>query len=398
MSGDKVFFWRKNKAKERQKAAEDAPAREEVACKDREGLCRKWLTGFAVLVLAGFAATAALVIWVDPFFQYHKPLSWFPYLVDNQVNQNPGLAKHMDYEAVLLGSSMTASFNTDWFEEVLGVKTQKLSYNGSYPKDLANIMELVFAAKKDSVKKVFIAVDQATFSADTEETKFPVTDYLYDDNYWNDVQYLFNKDVILNYILRPLADPKDKSDWAELYKPWWTDEYYNKTNVLMYYTPSEPKAKAKPEDYYVAAVEKNLSRNICPYIEEHPETEFYLFYPPYSILFWNDVMQEKELDAVIGRLSCMTERLLSYENVHVFNFLGKEEIVCNLNNYADFMHYHRDTCRYITDCFASGENEVTLKNYAESLAQVKKMAAEYDYEPIWDDWQDPAPRFYEGKG
>lgn len=359
---------------------------------------RKWLTGFAALLLAGSVAAAALVVWVDPFFQYHKPLSWFPYLVDNQVNQNPGLAKNMDYEGVLLGSSMTASFNTDWFEETMGIKTQKLSYNGSYPKDLANIMELVFKAKGDQVKAVFIAVDQGTFSGGVEETKFPVTDYLYDDNILNDVQYLFNKDVLLNYILRPLADPKDKSDWAELYKPWWTDEYYNKTNVLMYYRAAEPKETAAPEDAYIEAVEKNLAQNICPYIEAHPETEFYLFYPPYSILFWNDVMQEKELDAVIGKLTYMTQRFLAYENVHVFNFLGVEEIVCNLNNYADYIHYHKDTCRYITDCFADGENELTWENYQKSFELVKKMALEYDYESIWEDWQDPAPRFYEGRG
>lgn len=361
-------------------------------------LYKSWLTGFLILSVTGFLAAAALVIYVDPFFQYHKPLPWFPYLVDNQVNQNPGLAKHMDYDAVLLGSSMTASFNTDWFEEALGVKTQKLSYNGSYPKDLANIMGLVFAAKGDQVRQVFIAADQATFSADTQETKFPITPYLYDENLLNDVQYLFNKDVLLNYILRPLADPKDKSDWSELYKPWWTDEYYNKTNVLMYYTPAEEQVQEKPADYYMEAVERNLAENICPYIESHPETEFVLFYPPYSILFWYDVVRERELEAVIGRLDYMTRRLLSYENVRIFNFLGKEEIVCNLNNYADFMHYHRDTCRYITDCFANGENELTPENYRESLEQVRKMAAEYDYEPIWENWQEETPRFYEGKG
>ncbi len=363
-----------------------------------ENTCKKWLAGFGALVLVGLAAAMALVIYVDPFFQYHKPLSWFPYLVDNQVNQNPGLAKNMDYEAVLLGSSMTASFHMDWFEKTMGVKTQKLSYNGSYPKDLSNIMELVFAAKKNGVKKVFAALDQATFSADVEETKFPVTKYLYDDNYGNDVSYWFNKDVILNYILRPLADPKDRSDFNCLYRPWWTDEYYNKTNVLMYYTPSGEKSEAKPADAYVEAVKKNLEHNLFPYIEAHPETEFYFFYPPYSILFWNDVMREKELDAVMGRLTYMTEKLLAYPNVHVFNFLGKEEIVCNLNNYADFMHYHRDTCRYITDCFADGENEVTLKTYEKSLGQVREMALTYDYASVWENWQDMTPRFYEGRG
>lgn len=358
---------------------------------------KRWLAGFLGIFLAGLAGCIALVIWVDPFFQYHKPLAWFPYLVDNQVNQNPGLAKHMDYDGILIGSSMTASFNTDWFEELMGMKTQKLSYNGSYPKDLSNIMQLVFDAKGDQVKAVYMAVDQSTFSADPEETKFPVTDYLYDDNVFNDVPYLLNKDVLLDYILRPLADRKDASDWAELYKPWWTDEYYNKANVLMYYEAAEEKQEeeALAADYFKDAVEENLQKNILPYIEAHPETEFYIFYPPYSILFWNDVTREKELEAVIGRLEYMTERLLNYENVHVFNFLGKEDIICNLNNYADYMHYHKNVCRYITECFATGENELHPENYGQAFDEIRTLAMSYNYPAIWDDWYDTTPRYGE---
>ena len=358
---------------------------------------KRWLAGFLGIFLAGLAGCMALVIWVDPFFQYHKPLAWFPYLVDNQVNQNPGLAKHMDYDSILIGSSMTASFNTDWFEELMGMKTQKLSYNGSYPKDLSNIMQLVFDAKGDQVKAVYMAVDQSTFSADPEETKFPVTDYLYDDNVFNDVPYLLNKDVLLDYILRPLADRKDASDWAELYKPWWTDEYYNKANVLMYYEAVEEKQEeeALAADYFKDAVEENLQKNILPYIEAHPETEFYIFYPPYSILFWNDVTREKELEAVIGRLEYMTERLLNYENVHVFNFLGKEDIICNLNNYADYMHYHKNVCRYITECFATGENELHPENYGQAFDEIRTLAMSYNYPAIWDDWYDMTPRYGE---
>ena len=358
---------------------------------------KRWLTGFLGIFLAGLAGCMALVIWVDPFFQYHKPLAWFPYLVDNQVNQNPGLAKHMDYDGILIGSSMTASFNTDWFEELMGIKTQKLSYNGSYPKDLSNIMQLVFDAKGDQVKAVYMAVDQSTFSADPEETKFPVTDYLYDDNVFNDVPYLLNKDVLLDYILRPLADRKDASDWAELYKPWGTDEYYNKANVLMYYEAAEEKQEEEvlAADYFKDAVEENLQKNILPYIEAHPETEFYIFYPPYSILFWNDVTREKELEAVIGRLEYMTERLLNYENVHVFNFLGKEDIICNLNNYADYMHYHKNVCRYITECFATGENELHPENYGQAFDEIRTLAMSYNYPAIWDDWYDMTPRYGE---
>ena len=36
---------------------------------------KRWLAGFLGIFLAGLAGCMALVVWVDPFFLYHKPLS-----------------------------------------------------------------------------------------------------------------------------------------------------------------------------------------------------------------------------------------------------------------------------------------------------------------------------------
>lgn len=85
------------------------------------------LAGFGALVMAACALAAALVIYVDPFFHYHAPLKGFPYLVDNQLSQNPGMASHMEYDSVILGSSMTVNFQTTWFQELMGLNTIKLS-------------------------------------------------------------------------------------------------------------------------------------------------------------------------------------------------------------------------------------------------------------------------------
>ncbi len=347
---------------------------------------RKWLIGFLICLLTGAAAIIGLTIYVDPFFQYHKPLKDFPYLVDNQMSQNPGLARNMDYDSVLLGSSMTVSFNTDWFEEVLGLHTQKLSYNGAFPKDQSNIMKIIFQNKKDQVKEVFLGIDEENYSADTETTKFSIPQYLYDNNYINDVEYVLNKDVLLNYILRPVADQKDKSDWAEIYKPWWQDEHYKKALVLMYYEPAELVETEAPDDFFIEGAKANLDQNICPYIEAHPETEFTFFYPPYSILYWNDVVRQNQLSAVINEMQYMTERLLKYNNVRVFFFQNKQDIVCNLNNYADYTHYHKSICNYIVHCFENGECELTESNLESELEDMKKLATEYDYEAIYDDW------------
>ncbi len=347
---------------------------------------RKWLLAFDLTALLGVAGAVGLTVLVDPFFQYHKPLKGFPYVVDNQVNQNPGMARQLDYDSVLLGSSMTVNFHMDWFWDLMGLKTAKLSYNGAFPKDQDNILRIIFEAKGDGVKEVFLGIDEGNYSAATDATKFPITEYLYDDNPWNDIGYVLNKDVLLNYILRPLADPGDRADWNELYKPWWQDEHYQKALVLMYYEPAKlSDTPARGEDF-LPAIEANLRENICPYIEAHPETRFTIFYPPYSILYWYDVTRRQELDAVIMKLEYMTERLLAYDNVRMFSFVDNEEIIINLNNYADYTHYNWRISQYMTECFANGEQELTLDNYKERFGALHELARDYDYEAIWDDW------------
>lgn len=93
---------------------------------------KRWLAVFGAFSGVCLAAIAALVIYVDPFFQYHKPLPGFPYVLDNQLTQNPGIAKNMDYDSIILGSSMVVQFNTQWFEDILGLQTMKLPYNAAH--------------------------------------------------------------------------------------------------------------------------------------------------------------------------------------------------------------------------------------------------------------------------
>ncbi|MBD5453819.1 MAG: hypothetical protein HDR30_05810 [Lachnospiraceae bacterium] len=340
-----------------------------------------FLTGLvtAIILLAG---VMALVVYIDPFFHYHAPLEDFPYLVDNQLSQNPGMAKHMEYDSVILGSSMTVNFNTHWFEDLLGLDTIKLNYSGAYPKDQSNIMELIFASE-NKVDAVFLGVDVMTYTGGVTETKYPIPEYLYDDKYGNDIQYLLNKDVLLNYILRPMADP-EKTDLATVYQSWWTDEYYNKQWVMHNYEPPEQVEVQTQEDAYLESAELNLAVNICPYIEENPDTVFYVFFPPYSILYWNDVICENHLDATIAEYQYIADRLLAYDNVRLFFFPNQEWIVTNLDNYADYTHYHRDINYYMTECFADGSCEITSEEeMKQALLETRLLIDAFDFEELF---------------
>ena len=86
-------------------------------------MLRRCVITFAVSALILVLAGAGLIVYVDPFFQYHSPLPGFPYVVDNQLSQNPGMAKNMEYDSVILGYSMTVNFNTNWFSELMVLNT-----------------------------------------------------------------------------------------------------------------------------------------------------------------------------------------------------------------------------------------------------------------------------------
>jgi hypothetical protein len=326
-------------------------------------------------------------VYVDPFFHYHRPLEGFPYVVDNQLSQNPGMARNMNYNSCIIGSSMTVNFDTDDFKELMGLDTLKLSYSGAYPNDDSNILSIVydegsFARKNSPVDAVFFAMDIPTMSADTEQTKYPLPEYLYDRNLFNDVNYVLNKDVLFQYILRPVVQGKG-SDLSEIYASWWTPEYYNINWVMHTYEEPEKSEVVYTKDDVLPMTRANLEKNILPFVEEHPETEFYFFFPPYSILYWHNVMQDNSLDATMAQYRYVADRLLQYENVHLFYFQNMEEVT-NLNNYADYSHYKPEINRYMVECFANGEHEISSSEEMDlELTKMRGIIDEFDFDELF---------------
>ncbi len=351
----------------------------------------KVIKAFAAVVIICLVFISALVIYVDPFFHYHAPLKNFPYVVDNQLSQNPGMASNMIYDSCIIGSSMTVNFHTDDFKELLGLGTLKLSYSGAYPRDDYNILSIVYdestlARKTNDVKAVFLGLDITTMTADTEEIKYPLPMYLYDKNPINDVEYLWNKDVLLEYIFRPLIQ-NEPSNLSEIYASWWTDDYYNIQWVMQGYEAPEPVSEEMDEDLLIPQTKKNLEVNILPFIKEHPETTFYVFMPPYSILYWNNVITENQLAATMNQYQFAAETLLSYDNVRLFYFQNMEEVVTDLNNYADYTHYKPEINRYMTECFASGEHEVTTsEQFSEELDKMKQIIYSFDFDGLFKEY------------
>ena len=347
----------------------------------------KVLTTFLSTVIALLLIIAILVVVVDPFFHYHKPIEGFPYIVDNQLSQNPGMAVNMIYDSAIVGSSMTVNFNTNDFANVMGLNTIKLSYSGALPRDDYNILSFIYdeesyARQNSDVKAIFMVIDPNVMTADINATKYELPEYLYDDNYINDINYLFNKDVLFQYILKPIIQ-RQCTDLSTVYYSWWTPEYYNEQWVMPNYVPVEKVDEVTGEDAYIEATRLNLETNILPFIQEHEETTFYIFFAPYSVLYWYDVMQENHLDATLYQVEYIAGRLLECDNVRLFDFMDNEEIITDINNYADEIHYKPEFNSWMVQCFKDGNQEIFEGDIEKDMQHLKDIVTTYDYDSLF---------------
>ena len=297
----------------------------------------------------------------------------------------------MIYDSAIVGSSMTVNFNTNDFANVMGLNTIKLSYSGALPRDDYNILSFIYdedsySRQNGDVKAIFMVIDPNVMTADIDATKYELPTYLYDDNIFNDVNYIFNKDVLFQYILKPVIQRKG-TDLSTVYYSWWTPEYYNELWVMPNYTPAEKVSEKTPVNAYIKDTATNLEKNILPFIQEHEETTFYIFFAPYSVLYWYDVVQENHLDATLYQTEYIAGTLLSYDNVRLFDFMDNEEIITDINNYADEIHYKPEYNAWMVQCFNDGTEEIFEGDIEKDMQHLRSIIESYDYETLFEKYE-----------
>jgi len=336
---------------------------------------KKSLILLSIIVLVPLL-TVGTVMWiVDPFFVYHAPLEKAYYIVDNQLEQNPGIAKHFEYDSVMLGSSMTTNFDTDMFDELLGTKMVKLSYNAAQPKDIDRIMQIV-TQEKEELSHVFLCIDIANYMNTPGLLSYPYPEHLYDDNIFNDLKYLLNKEVLFDYVIDGFLGKK-KIAVNEIYWHW---QYmtYSREHVLANYVVPKTTGQTSTK-YTLDNLKINLEKYIIPYIEASPNTKWYIFFPPYSMLYWNDSMAVGEEAVKMEGISYITECLGQYDNVSIHYFQDMEEWVCNLDNYTDATHFSKQITDEMTMMLCEGVNKVDDTTFEQRLAVFKEWIESFDY-------------------
>jgi len=324
-----------------------------------------------VLLLVFFGG---IVVLFDPFFHYHKPLSFLKAVLWEKEYQVPGTLDHFDYDAVIAGSSVAENNNNIWFDDNFDCTSIKAIRSYGATADLCYFINRAF--EHQDLKYVFLNLDPSSLTTGTEttfeETGSPM--YLYDKNPLTDVKYLFNKDVIFERIPYMIATSLMKNyDEGTSYN-WAQWKSFDEDTVLYHYIQEPDIKDMLPEETYETTVNTNVD-NIISIAKAHPETEFYIFVPPYSILWWDMCYRSGETDIYLYSEASALKQLMRVDNIRVFNFQNAEDIIYNLDNYTDSLHFSPAINKYICDCLLDGTYEIKDDSELESsLNSVRSYA------------------------
>lgn len=332
-----------------------------------------FVKSFFKRILIIMCIIAAFVILIDPFFHYHKPWFGLKAVLTDKEYQCIGTLRTFDYDSLIVGSSVAENYYNGWFNEGFDCNAIKAIRSYGATADLCYLLDAAY--ENHELKYVFYSMDTASLAADPTPT-YALTGcpmYLYNKNIFDDVEYLFNKGVLFEKIPYMAAntfigdyDENDSYNWAQ-----WKE--FNQDMALGLYIRTARIAPMKEKNYYQDMLDANIEL-VAAQIEAHPDTQYKIFFPAYSMLWWDNLYRSGDLEAYLYNMEQTMGALLQYENVEMFYFQDEEEIITNLENYMDTLHFSPEINKYMANQIIEGNDPVTLANYKATIAGMRTLA------------------------
>ncbi len=333
------------------------------------------------LALGVLLALTIAVAALDPFFVAHGLDEEDRALFTNQRYEMAGLIRNQDYTAVVMGTSLVANYRASWFTEGTGERTLKVTFPDGWPVEFGTALDLAFATHP-ALDTVYFGLDLNVLIRSDSERTVELPEYLYNTNPLDDTAYYLNKETYIqaakSYLLGLRGELQSLDEayvWDGVY------EFSREQSLSVYYR--RPVEAAKPSDLYLAAAEENLAL-ITGWVEAHPETRFNIWFAPYSILYWDNRTRLGQADACLSALELAWDTLTQYDNVSLYSFLAREEIIADLDNYTDYIHCSGAVTRLEAEEMMAGCDPVTAENRHARLDELRELVENYDYDRIFE--------------
>ena len=351
----------------------------------QEEIAKRWFKKCGLFLL-GIILMIVVVFYIfDPYFHYHKPFSFVSYRLYDERYTNDGISRHFEYNAIVTGTSMAQNFKTSEMDELFGVQSVKETFSGAGFQETSDNLRRALERNKD-LKTIVWSLEYNGFIRDKDWTQYEgYPTYLYDNNPWNDVSYVFNKSILYHGVLANAGQTLlgQSSTTMDEYSSW--DKETGLEFIMQSYDRWEEKAdmiEGLTEEER-EMVTTNIKENFVELVNQYPDTTFYIFYTPYSICYWDFLNQEGMMKMQFDAELIATELLLECPNVKLYNFYNQYDVITNTDNYRDKEHYSAEINSKILKWMASDVGLITKDNYRERFEEEKEYYLNYDYESIF---------------
>ncbi len=350
----------------------------------------EWVRLFCICVLSICVLLGAMVSYIDPWFHFHGPNPRFYYELNDQRDQNDGIIRHFNYDAMIIGTSMTENFKTSEAEKLFGMKFIKTPFSGAT--FLETNREIVRAVKTGHLKAVFRGLDPFNF-LDGPDDMFNLAlstypEYLYDNNPLNDVNYLLNSSAIstcLSMIKEKVEGKAAGVTSFDEYLNWQNSKTFGGKNVLAGHEPfTDPVQEAELTQKEHERIRENITQNVISVAQENPDIQFYYFITPCSAVWWGNIYQSGLVKKWNDAEREIIELILQVSNIHLFSWNTNTEITCDLNNYTDDHHYREEVNSLMLQYMHDGVGELTIENYSSYLDEEYRLYSTFDYNKLFD--------------
>jgi len=321
----------------------------------------RWVAAVLAVVIACLFAAGAFVVWVDPFQQYHLASRFAPrfYFLHHRYI-NPGLARNQAYDTIVSGSSIMENTRNDFVARVCGGSSVNLSMPAMSASEQRLMIETAFANR--TLKRVIAVLDFNEFSGSVDERQDvagPLPRYLYDGNPFNDLPYLLSADVLVkawrivtgDRSERFTSDPNAAWFWGNVVR-------FGREQVLRGLDLAHLNARYQQPRRTIEGMRASFDHNLLPIFRSHPETEFDLVWPPYSILVWVDFAQRDQLDVTFAFKRYVADAAGALPNVHVVDLQAERAITHDLDRYDDIYHFDPAVNERLIEAACGGADRV----------------------------------------
>lgn len=361
-----------------------------------------WLLGLSVFLLG----LAGVFNWVvDPLYFYHRP--WFDIgFSKNQRLQNPGIARQFDYDAVLLGTSRTETFQTSALQRALDLNIINLSVSASLVTEQALLLDVVLQNR--AIERVVWEINYPSFSLgdrlyDRQGDRilslglgtFPK--YLYEVGPETPFRYLLSLDILSESLRAVRGQRPDNYDTLH----YWIDRFeYSEARVLaawdhrrnywtdarrMYLAQHAPTPQ-EVRDVFVKRVERVIRQN--------PQVQFDLLLLPATVLEYgmDFRIRRGRFESRLSLNEAVARAQAQFPNVRIFNFQVDKQLTHDFSRWKDLEHFDAATNELIINALAQGGHQVTSYQLLCATEELRQQVLTYMDEFCTTEGHDcPAP-------